>query len=206
MKEKNLELERLVFFSDAIVAIAITILVFNLKITGDENRHLTYTDLLQAWPKFLAFFLSFFIIALFWKLHHQFFFYIRAVDEGLLWNNIAWLLFLVLLPFSTTLISMHFTDPAAVVVYCANVLLINVFQNNIWDYVSKRPEFMKPGVDERLITFYRRVCNAAMINSVISLAVAFFFPVVGFIILVVRLPALLFSKRLFKAMKLKDTG
>jgi len=204
MKEKNLELERLVFFSDAVVAIAITILVFNLKIIGDEGKHLTFTDLWQTWPKVLAFFLSFFIIALFWKLHHQFFFYIRTVDEMLLWNNICWLLFLVLLPFSTTLIATHFTDSAAMVVYCANVLLINVFQNNIWDYAAKRPELLKPGIDERLIKFYRRVCNVAMINSVISLAIAFFFPVVGFIVLVVRLPALMFSEGLFKALKLKD--
>jgi len=193
-----------VFFSDAVVAIAITILVFNLKITGDEDRHFTFADLLQAWPKFLAFFLSFFIIALFWKLHHQFFFYIRAVDEALLWNNIGWLLFLVLLPFSTTLISLHFSDPAAMVVYCANVLLINIFQNNIWDYVAKRPEFLKPGIDERIIVLYRRACNVAMINSVVAVAVAFFFPVVGFIILVIRFPAVLFSRRLFKELKLKD--
>jgi uncharacterized membrane protein len=204
MKEKNLELERLVFFSDAVVAIAITILVFNLKITGDEGKHLTFTDLLQACPKVLAFFLSFFIIALFWKLHHQFFFYIQAVDEMLLWNNICWLLFLVLLPFSTTLIATHFKDPAAMVVYCANVLLINVFQNNIWDYAAKRPELLKPGIDERLIRFYRRVCNVTMINSVISLAIAFFFPVIAFLVLVVRLPALMFSKGMFKAMNLKD--
>src|SRR6201996_7377476 len=133
MKEKKLELERLVFFSDAIVAIAITILVFNLKITGDDAKHFTFADLLQAWPKFIAFFLSFFIIALFWKLHHQFFFYIRIIDDALLWNNVAWLLFLVLLPFSTTLMSMHFKAPAAMVVYCSNVLFINFFQNNIWD-------------------------------------------------------------------------
>jgi uncharacterized membrane protein len=121
MKEKNLELERLVFFSDAIVAIAMTILVFNLKVTGDEDKHFTYAYLVQAWPKFLAFFLSFFIIALFWKLHHQFYFYIRAVDEKLLWNNVGWLLFLVLLPFSTTLISVLFGDPAAMVV-CRGIM------------------------------------------------------------------------------------
>jgi len=206
MKEKNLELERMVFFSDAIVAIAITILVFNLKLTGDEGKHFTFTDLLQAWPKFLAFFLSFFIIALFWKLHHQFFFYIRAIDEVLLWNNIAWLLFIVLLPFSTTLISVHFTDPAAMVVYCVNVLLINIFQNNIWDYASTQPGFLKPGVDQRVVVFYRRACNVALVNSIISLALAFFFPVAAFIILVARFPFIISAKRLFKLMKLKDEG
>ena len=206
MKEKNLELERLVFFSDAIVAIAITILVFNLKITGDEGKHFTFADLLQAWPKFLAFFLSFFIIALFWQVHHQFFFYIRGINETLMWNNIAWLLFVVLLPFSTTLISTHFKDPAAMVVYCGNVLFINYFQNNIWDYASIRPEFLKPDIDQRIVVFYRRACNVAMINSLISLALAFFFPVAAFIILVARFPFILSAKRLFKLMNLKENG
>jgi len=179
-------------------------LVFNLKITGDEGRHFTFDDLLQAWPKFLAFFLSFFIIALFWKLHHQFFFYIRAINDTLLWNNVAWLLFVVLLPFSTTLISIHFEDPAAMVVYCANVLLINFFQNNIWDYASARPEIFKTDVDERIVLFYQRACNVAMINSLISLVVAFFFPIVAFIILVARFPFILSAKRIFKLMQLKD--
>jgi len=204
MKEKNLELERLVFFSDAIVAIAITILVFNLKIAGDDTKYFTFADLLQAWPKFLAFFLSFFIIALFWKIHHQFFFYIRDINERLLWYNISWLLFVVLLPFSTTLISNHFTDPAAMVVYCTNVVLINVFQNNIWDYASIRPEFLKPDIDERIIKFYRRACNVAMINSLVSLVLAFFFPIIAFVILVARFPSILSARRLFKLMNLKD--
>jgi len=204
MKEKNLELERLVFFSDAIVAIAITILVFNLKITGDEGKHLLFSNLLQAWPKFLAFLLSFFIIALFWKVHHQFFFYIRAVNDTLLWYNVAWLLFIVLLPFSTTLIAVYFSDPAAMMVYCLNVFLINLFQNNIWDYASERPEFLKPDLEERIIIFYRRACNVAMINSLISLALSFFFPVTAFIILVARFPIILTARQLFKFMNLKD--
>ncbi len=90
------------------------------------------------------------------------------------------------------------------VVYCTNVLCINIFQNNIWDYASIRPEFLKPGLDERIALFYRRACNVAMVNSLISLALAFFFPVVAFIILVARFPFILSAKRLFKVMGLKD--
>lgn len=204
MKEKNLELERLVFFSDAIVAIAITILVFNLKITGDEHRHLAFTDLLQAWPKFVAFFLSFFIIALFWKVHHQFFFCIRDIDDTLLWNNVAWLLFVVLLPFTTTLLSMHFKDPPAMSLYCGNILLINLFQNNIWDYASREGRYLKPDISQRIIVFYRRACNVAMINSLIALILSFFFPVAAFIILVARFPFILSARWIFEKMNLKQ--
>jgi uncharacterized membrane protein len=75
MKEKNLELERLVFFSDAIVAIAITLLALDLKVEPASGGHLTFADVGNAWEKFLAFFLSFFIIAIFWKIHHEFYTY-----------------------------------------------------------------------------------------------------------------------------------
>ena len=71
MKEKSLELERLVFFSDAIVAIAMTILVFDLKINTATVAHFTFADLGNSWQKFVAFILSFIIIAIFWKIHHE---------------------------------------------------------------------------------------------------------------------------------------
>ncbi|PTQ93610.1 putative membrane protein [Mucilaginibacter yixingensis] len=203
-KEKNLELERLVFFSDAIVAIAITILVFGVKLDIPAGNALTYHDLLRAWPSFLAFFLSFFIIALFWMIHHRFFCHIRDINEVLLWNNIAWLLFVALLPFSTTLIAMHFQNKPAMVVYCGNVFMITIFQNNIWDYASKNGRFLKTDVDERIILFYRRSCNVAMINSVISLVLAFFFPLAAFINLVARIPSVVLARRIFKLMKLRE--
>lgn len=204
MKEKTLELERLVFFSDAIVAIAITILVFGVKLDIPAGKPLSYHDLLKAWPSFLAFFLSFFIIALFWLVHHKFFCYIREINETLLWYNIAWLLFVALLPFSTTLIATHFHNKPATVVYCANVLMINIFQNNIWDYATIKQNFLKDEVDERIVLFYRRACNVAMINSVISLILAFFFPLVAFIILIVRFPFVLSAKQIFKMMNLRE--
>ncbi|MEJ0101141.1 MAG: TMEM175 family protein [Bacteroidota bacterium] len=73
MSEKNLELERLVFFSDAVVAIAITLLALDLRIEKTASGHLLFSDLGGTLHKFAAFFLSFFIIAAFWKVHHEFF-------------------------------------------------------------------------------------------------------------------------------------
>ncbi|MBS1915293.1 MAG: DUF1211 domain-containing protein [Bacteroidetes bacterium] len=151
MKEKSLELERLVFFSDAIVAIAMTILVFDLKLTHITDGHITFADLGDAWQKFAAFFLSFILIAIFWKIHHEFFSHIREINSTLLWINIGWLMFIVTLPFSTSLISAHFFAKPAIFTYSLNVLLVTIFQNTIWDYAAEHPQFLKENQNQEVI-------------------------------------------------------
>src|ERR1700754_5110324 len=104
-KEKSLELDRLVFFSDAVVAIAITLLALDLRLEkaeGDSILH--FADIGHLWPKLASFLLSFILIAVFWKVHHKFFSFIKMIDGKVLWFNIFWLLFIVILPFTTTLI------------------------------------------------------------------------------------------------------
>jgi uncharacterized membrane protein len=201
--EKNLELDRLVFFSDAVVAIAITLLVFNLKIDKADTAHLTFTDLANSWKVFIGFFLSFFIIAIFWKIHHEFYVHIKKINNLVVWLNIGWLLFIVMLPFTTTLISIHFHDPAAMVAYCVNVLMVTVFQNLIWDYVAARPDLLKDNVDSEIIRNYTIGCNVAMSNAVIATVVAILFPVAAFVILVTRLPLFGFASRFYRKKKIE---
>lgn len=205
MKEKNLDLERLVFFSDAIVAIAMTLLVFGLQVNVPAGEHLTFKSIAGAWPHFSAFFLSFFIIGLFWKIHHEFFHYIRLVDSNLLWFNIIWLLFIALIPFTSSLISTHFFDRPAIVCYCLNILCITIFQNTIWDYVAARPDYLKD-ISATDTNFYRIACNVAMVHAVIALILAFFYPLLAFIILLTRLPAILLTRRWFMRKLRKKEG
>lgn len=193
MDEKNLQLERTVFFCDAVVAIAITLLVFNLKIEH-VNAHLTFADIAAQWKTFLAFILSFFNIANFWKTHHTFFSHIKKMDEKLLWFNIFWLLFIVLLPFSTSLISAYFSDVPAMFIYCLNTLLIAIFQNNIWDYASAKPDFIKQdSIDKTGASHLRLFCNLEMINAIVALILCFFRPRLAFILLFTKLPTLLLA-------------
>ncbi len=106
--KKEIAFERVLFFSDAIVAIAITLLALDLKLQVPEGKDLSFADLMSPWHKYLAFILSFVNIAGFWRTHHDFFVYIIKMDERVFFFNICWLFFIVTLPFATTVLSDHF--------------------------------------------------------------------------------------------------
>lgn len=198
MKEKNLQLERLVFFCDAVVAIAITLLVFNLKLDRPAGTHLHFTDLRGTWKKLIAFLLSFLNVAIFWTIHHRFFAYIIKVDTRLLRYNLCWLFFIVTVPFTASLVSDYFDDTAAVFIYSLNIFLVTVFQNQIWDYVAVRPDFLKEDVGVSTIYFYRQACNIAMINGLLAMGVSFFSPLAAFILLYLRLPMITITRKIFR--------
>jgi len=201
MEEKNLQLDRLVFFSDAIIAIAITLLALDIKIEATESGHLTFADIFKQWHVFLAFFLSFFNIASFWRTHHRFFVYINRINERLLTYNVLWLLFIVLLPFTTSLVSNYFFDGPAIFIYSLNMLLISIFQNMIWDYACTQKfmhhEKLPPVWESRLRAF----CNLDMINSGLALLIAFKFPVAAFIILFTKFPMIILAGIYFRGRK-----
>ena len=195
--EKNLQLDRLVFFCDAVVAIAITLLVFNLKL--DQNyAHLTFSELGSAWQKLIAFFVSFLNIAIFWTIHHSFYAYIKKVDSKLLRYNLCWLFFIVLIPFSASLVSSYLHDKPAMFIYSLNVFLITIFQNLIWDYASVKPGYLKEEISPVTIRDYRLSCNVAMINALLAIVLSFFNPLVAFISLFLRLPMIGIARRIFK--------
>lgn len=198
MEEKNLQLDRMVFFCDAVVAIAITLLVFNIKIDHPVKDKLTFRDIASEWRIFAAFFLSFINIANFWKTHHFFFSHICKIDEKLLWFNISWLFFIILLPFSTSLVSAYFADVPAMTVYCLNTFFVACFQNLIWDYVAVRPDFLKKdAINDFTIWQFRLFCNLGMINSGLAFLVAFWKPSLAFIILFTKFPAILGARLLY---------
>ncbi len=188
MNEKNLQLERLVFFSDAVVAIAITLLALDIEIEPIQPGQLHYADIGAQWRTFAAFGLSFFNIANFWVRHHTFFVYINRIDERVVGWNILWLLFIILLPFSTALVSNYFSQPPAMVVYSLCMLLIAVCQNALWDYASEKGFLNPEKTTHQLDQLTRTFSNLEMINSALGLGVAFFSPAFAFIILLTKLP------------------
>jgi len=102
--KKEFQLERLILFSDAVFAIAITLLVIEIKIPELSHASATDSALLEALghliPKFVGFIVSFLLIGLYWTIHHRMFGYVTAYDKKLLLLNLAFLFFIALMPFS----------------------------------------------------------------------------------------------------------
>ena len=93
-----MEKDRLVAFSDGVIAVIITIMVLELKSPHDASL----ASLGAAAPVFLSYVLSFVYVAIYWNNHHHFFHLVHRVTGGIMWANMHWLFWLSLIPFTTS--------------------------------------------------------------------------------------------------------
>ena len=191
--KKEVAFERVIFFSDAIVAIGITLLALNLKLEIPPDHRVSFSDLLVPWRNYLAFILSFINIAGFWRTHHNAFVYIYKMDDRIMFLNICWLFLIVILPFATALVSAHFAETPVIFLYSMNVFGLAIFQNTIWDYADAKNYIDKEKLPEMARSRLRLTFNLDMINSLVCVVLSFFFPTLAFIFLFFKLPMLLFA-------------
>jgi uncharacterized membrane protein len=101
---KEFQLERMILFSDAVFAIAITLLVIEIKIP-ELHEQVSDKALLHSLgnliPKFIGFLVSFMLIGIYWTIHHRMFGYVSNYNRKLLLLNLVFLCFIALMPFST---------------------------------------------------------------------------------------------------------
>jgi len=128
--------DRIAYYSDAVFAIAMTLLVLDLKIPDGSTSALQVLQ--EEWQSYVAFMLSFVIIAYSWMSHHRRFKYVIGYDSGLLVVNLILLFFVVSLPFPTALVSRFAPETSAVVVYAAAVALLELAELAEWIYLKRR--------------------------------------------------------------------
>lgn len=139
--------DRLVNFSDAVVAIAITLLVLPLvEIAGQLALHETPGALLAEYGGTIwGFVISFVVLADYWLIHHRIFEWIGDYDSALAWLNIGWLFSIVILPFSTETISTRGFADGWGMVYTANLAVISAFMALIGWRVQRTPALQASG-------------------------------------------------------------
>ena len=107
--------DRLIAYSDGVIAIIVTIMVLELHAPSTPQLAL----LLHLWPTFGAYALSFLLVSIYWVNHHHLLFANRRIDRDVLWLNIHFLFWLSLFPFATAYVSATRGAPIAVAIYAA---------------------------------------------------------------------------------------
>ena len=103
--KKEFQIERMILFTDAVFAIAITLLVIEIKapiISEYSSFNQTLNQLFDLIPRFMGFIMSFFVIAIYWRSHHRLFSFLKSYDDRIIWLNFFFLFFIVLMPFSSS--------------------------------------------------------------------------------------------------------
>jgi uncharacterized membrane protein len=119
--------ERLLTLSDGVVAIALTLLVLQLKFPalppGHHDSALALgQELRTGAPQFTSYLISFYVIGQFWLSHHRVFRDITGHREGLAWWNFAFLLSITLMPFTSDLLGEYSDNPLAIQIFSLNLL------------------------------------------------------------------------------------
>jgi uncharacterized membrane protein len=130
------ETSRIEAFSDGMFAIAITLLILEVKVPVPAEGRLAQ-GLLKQWPSYLAFVLSFVYIGVMWMNHHRMFTHIRRSNDTLLVLNLLLLLGVTAVPFPTAVLAANLgtaDQKTAAVFYNAVFIFIAIFFNVLWRY------------------------------------------------------------------------
>lgn len=175
--KKGLHPSRLVSLSDGVFAIAMTILILNLDIP-DNTPHDSQSllDALSGMTSnLLNFALAFLLLGTFWISHYRKYHVIRRTDDSMIWLNILTLMFVVLIPFSTSAYD-DYTDlwPAALL-FEGNILIVGLLQYAQWEYAIRGLRLVDDDCEERNIYLLRYVNLATPIVALLAMVIALLF-------------------------------
>ncbi len=134
--------------SDGIFAFAMTLMVISLAvpvIPVKEAPELLPGILAGMWNQFLIFIIAFFVIASFWRSHHRIVGRVRYVNDRLIWINILFLFFIVLIPFSTATSGDYTNSLTAVLLFHTNLLIASLLLTGMWEYIIHHYDELNPG-------------------------------------------------------------
>ncbi len=174
-------LERLVFFSDAVFAISITLLVIELKfphLPRNASDHDFLQALAQMMPQFTGFLISFFVVGAFWGGHHRAFACARHWSPKLMMPNLFLLCTVAGMPFFTALVSDYYGKLVPSAAYCAWLFLVAIC--NLWNNsMAIAPPVAADDLDPEYAAMIRRRGWAVLLGTSTALVLCFVNPWLG---------------------------
>lgn len=169
---------RLEALTDGIFAVAMTLLVIELKIP--ETVHITSEEQLlgvlgHLVPRFVAWVISFFVLAIFWASHHRLFHFVRVVDTKLTWMTIVYLAFVSLIPFSSALTGEH-PSLTSQLFYSFNMAFLGVMAMIKSRYVHLHPELCSIAMSAGVYRGARLRTAGLIVVAVIAVVITWALP------------------------------
>ncbi|MFN8590517.1 MAG: TMEM175 family protein [Thermomicrobiales bacterium] len=180
---------RLEAFSDGVIAIAITLLVLELRAPAEPGHFLS--ELLAEWQSYVAYLASFLVIGVIWINHHALFDRLAGVDATVLGRNLALLFTISLLPFpagvlsSAMRIGTHDDRIVAVAVYAGTTLLITAAWGWLCGYLSRTPSLLRHPADAAYLRAELRRQPLAAVLPLAAIAVALVSPEAALLLLAI---------------------
>jgi uncharacterized membrane protein len=175
------ETARVEAFSDAVFAIAITLLVLEIRVPQpDLTSHgsALLSALLSLWPSYLGYLISFVTIGIVWVNHHSMFVLIRRPDRYFLLLSVFFLMCVAFLPFPTAILAEYLSEPkgrrVAVATYSASFVLIALANNALWWYAVREGRLLDPNADRETVRTISRRYLIGPVAYGVSFVLAFF--------------------------------
>ena len=148
----NATTARLEAFSDGVLAIAITLLVLEIRVPDVPKGSTLADELWSLWPKYAVFAISFVTIGIMWINHHALFQGVAHVSRALLFLNLLLLLSISFVPFPTAVLGDYVRDTdsghAAAALYGANMLCVGIGFVALWWHLLAHPELRSTGLND----------------------------------------------------------
>jgi uncharacterized membrane protein len=192
----KLAYDRVLWFSDGVFAIAITLLVVDIRVPSPAGRPIDSSAALHAaLPEILSFAISFAVIGLFWLGHHSMFGHITVINRTLLLLNLLFLATIAFLPFPTALLSAVHDQVTATVFYASCVAAAGLAEAAIWIYAISARSLMRGRVDPRVRRYYLARLLALPLVFGLTIPVALASPQTAAYLWLTLIPLAVFARR-----------
>ena len=165
-------LERICALSDGIFAVAMTLIVLEIRLPHVEihSEAELWAAFIGLTPQFLTYFLSFLTLGIFWTAQQTQLNFMSRADRDLAWIHFAFLATIAVLPLSTTILAEHISLRLALVFYWLNILLLGALLYASWTHALKQ-NLIKPETSEALSSAVKRRIMAAQALYAVAMLV-----------------------------------
>ncbi|MEU0155298.1 TMEM175 family protein [Micromonospora fulviviridis] len=181
---------RVVAFSDAVIAIAVTLLVLEIR-PPQDTRHL-FHGLVTLWPSYLAYVVTFMLVGQVWANHHVMFDQIRTADRTVLFLNTVLLMDIAFLPFAASVLAGAFRDGhgqrTAVILHGIAFELAALLFNAIWQYVRRHHRLLVATIDPAGVKAISRRFRLALTWIAVGTLLGALLPPLGMAVIAAFIP------------------